>query len=293
VRLTTGAANVLPLKANLPHNVVSQLSDRGEYQLWIDDVLVCRHRAKDAEPLLLKVAADTSVWGGSGWKRTPFAGEGFNPQLKPGHAGLILGPMDGSGPRHFFKQVTLTSLPTTVVKKDNHLFEPLFKRIDNSREFGKLKRSRTVGGPGGGPFEAIPDHPLLLVGFMYTTSTLYGGHLTVKSVRPIFQGREGESIGTWYGIPHGKVRRIKANDGYVVAGIVGKSGHRVDGIRLIYMRVKNGRLNPDDTYRSKWIGGHGGGPETLFAANGDPVVGIYGRRGADLDAMGFIQIDTE
>ncbi len=62
-------------------------------------------------------------------------------------------------------------------------------------------------------------------------------------------------------------------------------------MRLVFMRVKNGRLNPDDTYRSKWIGGHGGGAETLYAANGQPVIGVYGRQGHDLDAIGFIQVD--
>ncbi len=63
-------------------------------------------------------------------------------------------------------------------------------------------------------------------------------------------------------------------------------------MRLIYMRVKDGRLNPDDTYRSEWIGGRRGGPETLCAANGHPVIGIYGRKGVDLDALGFLQADA-
>ena len=170
-------------------------------------------------------------------------------------------------------------------------FEPLFERIDSAREFGELKRSKNAGGSGGGPFEALPTMPSLLVGFEYSTATFYGGHLTVKSIRPIFRTCDGESLGDWYGVPHGKIRSQKAKDGYVLAGIVAKRGHRVDGIRLVLMRVKNGRLNPDDTYRSKWIGGHGGGAETLYAANGQPVIGVYGRQGHDLDAIGFIQVD--
>ena len=178
-----------------------------------------------------------------------------------------------------------------VEPADEH-FEPLFTRIDDARELDTLKRSKAVGGGSGGSFEALPDVPSLLVGFEYTTSTLYGGHLAVKSLRPIFRGRSGEFIGECYGVPHGKVRRVSAEKGYVVAGIVAKGGHRVDGMRVIFMRVKNGRLNPDDTYRSKWIGGHGGGAETLCAADGDPVVGIYGHKGHDLDAIGFIQVGT-
>jgi len=130
----------------------------------------------------------------------------------------------------------------------------------------------------------------VLIGFEYTTSTFYGGHLTIKSLRPILRSRDGESVGDWHGVPHGKVRREKAKNGYVVAGVVAKSGHRVDGMRLIFMRVENGELIPGDTYRSEWIGGRGGGAETLYAADGCPIVGVYGRRGHDLDAIGFIQV---
>ena len=86
---------------------------------------------------------------------------------------------------------------------------------------------------------------------------------------------------------------MQAKDGYVIAGAITKSGHRVDGIRVIFMKVKNGRLNPDDTYRSQWIGGKGGGRETQLAANGDPVIGIYGRAAHDLDALGFIQTTSK
>jgi len=300
VEMTEEASEILPLEANAPHKVVSQLSPLGDYRLWIDDQLVCLHAIRDAAPLVLKVSKKQPVWAGSSWDRTPFTGEDFAPNLKPGHAGLILGPMDGSGPKQNLQQISLSTAPkddAVAVKRNRPKaesqkhFEPLFHRIDDAREAGALKRSKSAGGPGGGPFEIVPAMPSLLVGFEYTTSTFYGGHLTVKSVRPIFRNRDGESIGDWHGVPHGKIRREKAKDGYVVAGIVAQSGHRVDGIRLIYMRVKNGRLNPDDTYRSKWIGGHGGGAETLYAANGYPIVGVYGRQGHDLDAIGFIQVD--
>lgn len=295
VLLTAAAAEILPLKDGVPYQVISQLTDGGEYQLWIDDTVICRHEIEAAEPLLLNVPPNTSLWGGSVWDRTPFSGEGFNAQLETGHAGLILGPMDGSGPTQFFKQVTLSGLVSTQAKQEyQHVdaphFDSLFADIDGAREFDKLKRSKTVGGSKGTSFETIPDQPSLLIGFKYTTSTFYGGHLTVKAMRPIFRGRDGESIGDWHGVPHGKVHQVKAKDGYVVAGIVAKSGHRLDGLRLIFMRVKNGYLNPDDTYRSKWVGGRGGGRETLVAVNGDPVIGIFGRHGEDIDALGFVQV---
>jgi hypothetical protein len=208
--------------------------------------------------------------------------------------------MDGSGPKQCFRQITLSPVlaDDAVVAKAQHAsgksrkhFERLFERIDNAREFGRLKRVSAAGGNGGAPFEVFPVKPSVLIGFEYTTSILYGGHLTIKSLRPVFRTRDGESVGDWHGVPHGKVRRVKAKKGYVVAGIVAKTGHRVDGMRLIFMRVEHGRLNSEEACQSDWIGGRGGGAETQYAANGCPIVGIYGRQGHDLDAIGFIQVE--
>ena len=51
------------------------------------------------------------------------------------------------------------------------------------------------------------------------------------------------------------------------------------------MRIPGSGLNPDDPGRSKWIGGHGGGDEKLYATYGGPIVSIFGRQGRDIDAL--------
>jgi len=107
IKFAGGAAKVLPLKANTKHTVTSELSAQGKYRLWIDDALICAHTIEATKPLVLEVPKKAAVWGGSGWARTPFAGEGFKSKLEPGHAGLILGPMDGSGPKQNFQQIHL------------------------------------------------------------------------------------------------------------------------------------------------------------------------------------------
>ena len=109
-QMTEAAAEVLPLKAGVAHRVVSQLSAKGEYQLSIDGKLICRNTIKDAEPLTLDVSMGKSFWAGSSWDRTPFAGKDFNSNLQPGHAGLILGPMDGSAPQQNFQQIHLAAV---------------------------------------------------------------------------------------------------------------------------------------------------------------------------------------
>lgn len=300
-KLEVNARGGVPPKANVTYRVVSELSSAGDYQMAIDGQVVCRHKVPTAKPLVLEVPREKRVWGGSGWNRTPFTGEGFKPNLQPGDVGLILGPMDAAGPNQNLQDIKLTLLPGQVAKTETppapqHApteFEPLFRKIDDAREFGKLIKSRVAGGGGGGSFESALVEPTLLVGFEYTLSTFYGGHLTVKSVRPIYMTRRGEALGEWHGVPHGKIHRVKAEQGYVVTAIVAKHGHRIDGIRLLYLRVRGGRLNPDDEYRSKWIGGLGGGGETLYATYGDPIVSIFGRQGHDLDAIGFEQIETK
>ena len=52
----------------------------------------------------------------------------------------------------------------------------------------------------------------------------------------------------------------------------------MDGMLVIFMRVTpDGKLDPQDSYRSDWVGGKGGGPETLLGGDGTPVIGIIGK----------------
>lgn len=304
VKLTPAGKEITAawLPADVQHRIVSQLTEQGEYQLSIDGAVICKHKITDAKPLILE-SGNERIWGGSSWDRTSFEGRdlrpprvpsrnqpesGFNRTLETGDGGLILAPMDGSGPSQNFQQVKLTRLQSSD-PTDEH-FAQLFERIADAREFDKFKRSRATRGGGGGPFATTPDQLGVLVGFDYSLSTFYGGHLTIKAFRPIYRTPNAEVVGKWHGVPDRKSSRIQAKKGYVFAGLVTKSGHRIDGVRVIFMKVKNGRLNPDDTYRSKWIGGQGGGPETQLASDGDAIVGIYGRKGADLDSLGFIQL---
>jgi len=290
LELNADAKSLLPLNSDTTYPVVSQLSADGEYRLSIDGKLLCRHTLKSTTPLVLEVPQHQSVWGGSGYDRKQFAGAAFQPRLKQGDAGLILGPMDGSGPKQNFQDIRLTQLPGNAPVRTAPYagFEALFQAVDNAGENGSLVKSKTADGNGGGMFEQKMIEPTLLVGFDYTLSRFYGGHLTIKSLRPVYATPQGEKLGKWCGVPHGTVYREAAKEGYVVTAMVAKHGHRLDGMRLIYMQVRGRRLNPDVTYRSNWLGGKGGGEETLLATYCNPVVSVFGRRGHDLDAIGFV-----
>ena len=45
------------------------------------------------------------------------------------------------------------------------------------------------------------------------------------------------------------------------------------------------------SYRSKWLGGRGGGGETRKFPNQRPVVGIFGGAGAEVDGIGLIYLN--
>jgi hypothetical protein len=71
-----------------------------------------------------------------------------------------------------------------------------------------------------------------------------------------------------------------------------KGGNRIDGLSVTFMRTfmrikANGTLDPRDSYASAWFGGTGG-KEVTLGGTGKPVIGLTGRRGLDLDALGVV-----
>ncbi len=110
VSLAKKASEILPLQPDKDYDVISELSRAGRYRLWINGTLICEHEIKDASPLVLEMK-DGPVWGGS---EAPtlygrFQGPDFEPKLKTGQAGVIIGPTDGSGPRHRIEQITMVT----------------------------------------------------------------------------------------------------------------------------------------------------------------------------------------
>ncbi len=157
---------------------------------------------------------------------------------------------------------------------------------------GKPTRTSQVGGSGGAPFEDIPAPRSMLVGFKFTTFFYHGKALCVKSVQPIYRstGQLVESM--VFGKPSPTQTRIIAKEGYAVGGLVtqiSKAPQRVDGFKLIFMRIKGESLDPRDSYESAWIGGRGNLVETTLGGDGRAVIGICGRCRDDLDSLGLVQ----
>jgi hypothetical protein len=176
-----------------------------------------------------------------------------------------------------FALIALATLPRLAVAESNL---DAVERVDTPM----------VGNKAGDAFYDDVKQPSYLTGVVATMGRFGTGHVLL-SVQGIYETPDAK-----YKPPvHGDNQRskeevrVEAKPGYAVAGATVRSGERVDGFRLIFMRKKDGKLDPNDKYESRWIGGRGGG-EAKLAADGRPIISIIGRTGPELTAFGFVQL---
>ena len=117
----------------------------------------------------------------------------------------------------------------------------------------------------------------------------------VHGIRPIFLDAQGrEQLGNMHGKDTGRPPvRVKAKKGYAVGAISVKTGLGVDGLSVTFMKLEKGRLDPDQSYESDWLGGHGGGGPTRLGGSGEPVVGLFGSQNnnSQLNGLGLVLSD--
>jgi len=147
-----------------------------------------------------------------------------------------------------------------------------------------FQNTPAVGGKGGGPFKDIPKDGALLVGFRMTA--IRQRHV-IKSLQPIYLSKKGRVLGGIYGRPEGKVATFQAKAGYAVAGLRARGGGGVSALKVVFMKVGYGGLDPNTVYTSDWYGS-GTGKERRLGGDGSYVVGVTGRKGANLDVVGLV-----
>jgi hypothetical protein len=143
-------------------------------------------------------------------------------------------------------------------------------------------RTSDVPEPDGNPREAFRDvapRGGVLVGVRVGYTEQFGGD-KVGAIQPLYQvgggyipGRRFGAVGVRGGVT------VMARPGYAVGSINLRQGLIVDAFQLVFQRVEEGRLVPDDSYTSDWIGDPGGGASTA-SGQGRPVVGLHGRADA-------------
>lgn len=170
---------------------------------------------------------------------------------------------------------------------------PTFPPEENHSVFSDYSQTRYVGGSGGIGFRDPVDdsgEPKVLVGL----------HLhywnVIDMIQPIFRrvNANGSLGSTFRGLDHGgdgggKECDLLVPDDYVVTGLGAETGEVVGSI---YLRSKmwlgDGRLG-DYVYRTSKCGNTGRNDEHVDVKDGSAAVGIWGRSGRYLDAIGLIQ----
>ncbi|MBI1368211.1 MAG: hypothetical protein GC162_06105 [Planctomycetes bacterium] len=149
----------------------------------------------------------------------------------------------------------------------------------------RIQKSDGAGGGGGTRYTRTPSDAGMLIGLRYGMHG-YFGIPVIGVIEPIFMTPAGQTIGLKVG--KGKTdHEIVAKPGYFISDINLRGGERLDGFQLVFMRMTARGPDPKDTYQSDWQGGTGGSPKSI-SGNGQPVVGIHGKAGEDIDSLGVV-----
>jgi prepilin-type processing-associated H-X9-DG protein len=141
-------------------------------------------------------------------------------------------------------------------------------------------RTALVGGTGGSPYVSSSLRGENVLGFRYEMGT-WAGQSIVHTLEPIHNIR--------FATPHSpRLQVILARDGYIVGGLIVDGKNYANAIRIIFIRWDGQKTDPTDTYLSNWLGTPVDLEPTQLAGHGERVIGIYGRRGLNFDALGLV-----
>jgi hypothetical protein len=154
--------------------------------------------------------------------------------------------------------------------------------LPDAKDQPEPRRSEVVGGNGGGPVQSPSPNGSPVIGFRHALGR-WANHGVLRRFEPIFQG------GVEKAAPDPKTRTVLARDGYVVGGLlVDYDDTSVIAVRVIFLRKKGDQLDPNEQYRSEWIGTPAGKHQKQLAGKGELIIGTFGRQGLNVDALGVL-----
>jgi hypothetical protein len=127
----------------------------------------------------------------------------------------------------------------------------------------------------------------VLVGARVSYIMRFGGP-KISSIQPIYRVGEKLVDGQRRGGLLGTETTAVARPGYAVGAINTHTGLTVDGFEMVFMRVKEDRLDPADSYTSPWLGDEKGGTPRDVSSEGKIPVGLQGRAGKEVYGLGLI-----
>lgn len=156
----------------------------------------------------------------------------------------------------------------------------LGRRVRDNRMPPDAIQTELLGGHGGGRFVHVNPTGGPVVGFHYALGS-WGGKSVMRTLDPIYD-RSSPDV-------QADPATVVARDGYVVGGLrVESDDSGVYNVQVVFVRFKDGRPDPADTYTSERIGVPAGAALHELGEKGTWVIGTYGRKGLNLDAVGLV-----
>lgn len=143
----------------------------------------------------------------------------------------------------------------------------------------KGNESKLIGNPEGGVlFHTVSRQGEAVLGFEYSMGS-WAGEPAIRGLTLLHERSPSR----------GRSISVMAKEGYAVGGLKIDAPRYVSAVQIIFYRLKaDGQLDPQDSYTSEWLGKPSGKAAPTVDGAGKKVIGIYGRRGAVLDALGLV-----
>jgi hypothetical protein len=169
--------------------------------------------------------------------------------------------------------------------------KPAEVAIEVNKPSAKLSERPAPNGNPRDRFRDVAPERGVLVGLRVGYVDRFGGP-KVGSIQPIFQVGDTYVEGKLFGGDIPPSMTVVARPGYTVGAINTHAGLLVDSFQVVFMRFKNGRLDPGDSYTTDWLGDPRGGGAATATGQGKLVVGIHGRsNGREINALGLLVAD--
>ena len=140
------------------------------------------------------------------------------------------------------------------------------------------RKTEAVGGSGGVEFlRAHPENkPVLGIRSRFGS---WAGNEWIGQLEPLY-GDEPDDL---------SATTVLARPGYAVAGLVVDAPDMVQAYAVVFQRrLPDGDLDTNDVYTSDWVGKRSMSNEITLSSQGRDVLGVFGRSGAVVDAIGLV-----
>jgi hypothetical protein len=181
----------------------------------------------------------------------------------------------------------------------------IFQTIQTAMHNGQIQRTPFIGEESGDAFETKHGDGGLLVALKLTWKKFgrNNEYRAVSSIQPEYLTSLGYVKGSVHGTPEKNGMRFLAKQGYGIGALKvnysaggSRASGRIIGLKIVFMRLEDGRLNPEHSYTSSSFPLDSSVPLDAPAIGGDGelAVGIHGSAAENgLHSLGLILLQKE